>query len=494
MAEETEDMIQDTNEEKVLGGDSENKENNQDDLPEDESPSPSESNKENEDEIGNEPAEDGDDADADADADADQEDNDDVDDQAGPTLQFTFQQNNDDMPDETENEKPTTGNTRKRKAEPEAEQEELSLLKTHVEYEEKDPQTLADRKTLEENKPESELELALSRLLTAKENHVIKLTNEIKKLKGFISKRKQTYKRKRKDEGAPTRALSAYNIFVQDQFAKLAKKNSAALQSTDTNAQLERVPPANLVASTGNQWKALSEEEKQKYRDRAKKDKARYDEQMAKYQPPDKAGNRKRNKTGYNMFFSAHVLRLKQSEMGVPSERGSVARLVGTAWKQLSADEKAYYEREADKHNGMNPVDKVDDDDKERDETKDTSQAQQQSAAQQQAAQQQAAQAQQAAADPYAAHAAAAAGYPHDAVTGYMHQVAAQGHDPRVAAAAHHGYYYAHPQAAHPYYDHYGGHHPPPQPPQQRPGQEGHQRSSRSQYQYSQQAHGYYDK
>jgi len=77
---------------------------------------------------------------------------------------------------------------------------------------------------------------------------------------------------------------------------------------------------------------------------------------MSQYQPPDKQANRKRNKTGYNMFFSAHVLRLKQTESGVPSERGSVARLVGTAWKQLSAEDKAYYEREADKHNGMNPV------------------------------------------------------------------------------------------------------------------------------------------
>lgn len=66
---------------------------------------------------------------------------------------------------------------------------------------------------------------------------------------------------------------------------------------------------------------------------RAKQDRKRYDEQMAKYQPPDKQVNRKRNKTGYNMFFSAHVLRLKQSEQGVPSERGSVARLVGNAWK-----------------------------------------------------------------------------------------------------------------------------------------------------------------
>lgn len=89
---------------------------------------------------------------------------------------------------------------------------------------------------------------------------------------------------------------------------------------------------------------------------RAKSDRKRYEEEMAAYQPPDKQANRKRNKTGYNMFFSSHVLRLKQSESGVPSERGSVARLVGTAWKQLSNEEKLYYEREADKHNGMHPV------------------------------------------------------------------------------------------------------------------------------------------
>lgn len=100
---------------------------------------------------------------------------------------------------------------------------------------------------------------------------------------------------------------------------------------------------------------------------RAREDRKRYEEQMAKYQPPDKQANRKRNKTGYNMFFSAHVLRLKQSESGVPSERGSVARLVGNAWKQLSAEEKQYYEREADKMNGMNPVGDKDDEDEDGD-------------------------------------------------------------------------------------------------------------------------------
>ena len=224
-----------------------------------------------------------------------------------------------------------------------------------------------DLEYVKNTEPTTRLELTLEEILRRKDSHIARLTGEINKLKAFISKRKQTYKRKRKDEGAPTRALSAYNIFVQDRFARLAKENDVALKSLDSDAQLKRAPPANLVAATGNQWKELSAEGKKQYEERAKQDRKRYEEQMAQYQPPDKQANRKRNKTGYNMFFSAHVLRLKQSEMGVPSERGSVARLVGTAWKSLSAEEKQYYEREADKHNGMNPVEKEVDEEEDED-------------------------------------------------------------------------------------------------------------------------------
>jgi hypothetical protein len=319
-------------------------------------------------------------------------------------------------------------------------------------------------------KPETDLEEALAAVLERKEQHIRKLVSEISKLKGFISKRKQTYKRKRKDEGAPTRALSAYNIFVQDRFARLAKENDAALKSTDTNVQMQRVPPANLVASTGNAWKLLPAEEKAKYEERAKSDRKRYEEQMAKYQPPDKISNRKRNKTGYNMFFSAHVLRLKQSEMGVPSERGSVARLVGTAWKALTTEEKQYYEREADKHNGMNPVEQVkdDDDDEEVEEEEDVKRNNTQPLNPYEA-------------PAYSGHemiaAAAAATYPH--VHGGIHAAAAAQHDPR-----HHSYYY--PAAVHPYYD-YGAstHHHQPQHSS---------RSSRSQYQYPPPPHNEYYK
>lgn len=54
---------------------------------------------------------------------------------------------------------------------------------------------------------------------------------------------------------------------------------------------------------------------------------------MAEYNPPDKFKNKKRSKTAYNIFFSAHVCRLKQTNEGVPSDRGGVAKVVGEAWK-----------------------------------------------------------------------------------------------------------------------------------------------------------------
>jgi len=211
--------------------------------------------------------------------------------------------------------------------------------------------------------PSTQLEIALTDEIKRKDFQIDRLSREISKLKAFISKRKQTYKRKRKEEGAPTRALSAYNIFVQDRFSQLAKDNEAALKSPDATAQLKRVPPASLVASTGNEWKELSAEEKARYEEKAREDRRRYEAQMATYNPPEKQRNKKRNKTGYNMFFSAHVLQLKDSEAGVPSERGSVARLVGNAWKELSAEEKEYYEREAEKQNAMDSEDHENEDD-----------------------------------------------------------------------------------------------------------------------------------
>lgn len=131
-----------------------------------------------------------------------------------------------------------------------------------------DPETAEQMEIIKNTEPQTELEIALTETLKRRDAHVDRIASEVKKLKAFISKRKQTYKRKRKESGAPTRALSAYNIFVQDRFSRLAKENEQALKSSDSDAKLKRVPPSSLVASTGNEWKELPAEDKTHYEER----------------------------------------------------------------------------------------------------------------------------------------------------------------------------------------------------------------------------------
>ena len=271
---------------------------------------------------------------------------------------------------EDSNQQPPREEGKKHKDRRVADNQDEEVYKPTKYNEDLGPEEIAQDDLVAKSSPSTPLEIALYAVLKRKEIHVQRLTNEVFKLNRFVKKRKQTYKRKRKEDGAPVRALSAYNIFIQDRFAQLKKENDQALKSEAADAELKRVPPANLVAATGNEWKDLPDEVKAQYEERAKSDRKRYEEEMAAYQPPDKQANRKRNKTGYNMFFSAHVLRLKQTDSGVPSERGSVARIVGTAWKQLSSEEKQYYEREADKHNGLHPVKEVEEEVEDEEEVK----------------------------------------------------------------------------------------------------------------------------
>lgn len=132
----------------------------------------------------------------------------------------------------------------------------------------KDPVIIAQLETIATTKPVSQLEIALSETLKRKQAHIDRIMNEIKKLQKFVKKRKQTYKRKRKVDGAPVRAMSAYNLFIKERFAQLAKENEEALKSDDADAAMRRVPPASLIAKTGNEWKTLPPEVKAKYEER----------------------------------------------------------------------------------------------------------------------------------------------------------------------------------------------------------------------------------
>ena len=85
-----------------------------------------------------------------------------------------------------------------------------------VTAENKDAAALAQEELVKNSVPTTELEIALTKILERKQALIDRITGEITKMKNFVKKRKQTYKRKRKEDGAPTRALSAYNMFIKE--------------------------------------------------------------------------------------------------------------------------------------------------------------------------------------------------------------------------------------------------------------------------------------
>ena len=120
---------------------------------------------------------------------------------------------------------------------------------------------------------------------------------------------------------------------------------------------MTRVPPSSLVQKTASEWKAMTAEMKQSYKERAREDKKRYEREMDNYRGTEQRLDQKRTKTAYNIFFSSHAARRKEDARGVPSERGSIARIVANAWKALNSEEKKFYEEEAEKFNsGHVPV------------------------------------------------------------------------------------------------------------------------------------------
>lgn len=198
--------------------------------------------------------------------------------------------------------------------------------------------------------PNSSLEHAMAEELEHRAVIINHQSNEIKKLKTFIAKRKKRYTRRQKEAAAPRKPLSAYNVFMKGEFKKLRVENDAILNNIDSEEELKRLASSTILKDVARIWNLLSSEEKAPYEQKAREDKRRYEEEMAAYTRP-KRQVCKRNKTGYNLFYSHFVITLKQSGEGVPSERGKVARLVGDAWKELSGSKKQNFDVMADEAN-----------------------------------------------------------------------------------------------------------------------------------------------
>ncbi|GFH57951.1 hypothetical protein CTEN210_14427 [Chaetoceros tenuissimus] len=228
------------------------------------------------------------------------------------------------------------------------EEEENDQLRfdTKVESEPQDPEVKARRELIEKTEAKSELEIALKTELDIRKKQVETLRSELIHMKNFVSRRRQKYKRKRSNDKAPRKAMSAYNLFMQDRFRKIAKENKEVLLDASNCKNMERVEASSLVTKTGHEWSKLSLEQRQVYEERAKADRERYEKEMDIYNPGRK-NVRKRAKTAYNMFFTAHMNALKSKDKTFPSERGEAARIVGNAWKKLSSEDRQMYEESA---------------------------------------------------------------------------------------------------------------------------------------------------
>jgi hypothetical protein len=164
---------------------------------------------------------------------------------------------------------------------------------------------------------------------------------EVSKL---LSSSTKTSSRKKKDPDAPKKPRSAYILFCSENRPKLQKK------SPDLNT-------TQLTSKLGELWKTVSEKDKIRFNELAKKDKERYESEMQNYTPPEgqeedvpkkRGGKAKKERTGPKRPTSAYLyfceaMRNKVKEENPDMSGKDITTELGKRWKSLSEKEKAPY-------------------------------------------------------------------------------------------------------------------------------------------------------
>ena len=155
-------------------------------------------------------------------------------------------------------------------------------------------------------------------------------------------KRKAAAAKKAAKDAEPKKNKSAYQWFCEANRPRVAEANAEAT-------------PAEVTALLGAEWKELAEEVKQEHVLKAEEDKERYVKECAeagieiKASKADKADDEskgpKKPTTPYFAYCAAQRASFK--EQHPEAKVTELAKLMGAAWKELGAEEKAKYEAEA---------------------------------------------------------------------------------------------------------------------------------------------------
>eukprot|EP00522_Entomoneis_paludosa_P008598 CAMPEP_0172442372 /NCGR_PEP_ID=MMETSP1065-20121228/2822_1 /TAXON_ID=265537 /ORGANISM="Amphiprora paludosa, Strain CCMP125" /LENGTH=905 /DNA_ID=CAMNT_0013192211 /DNA_START=91 /DNA_END=2808 /DNA_ORIENTATION=- len=159
-------------------------------------------------------------------------------------------------------------------------------------------------------------------------------------------------KKKAKDPNAPKKAQTAYILY--------ASKMRSTVKEDNPDASF-----GELTKIVSERFKALSDEERKKWDDRADADKQRYKTEMASYDPPDDSDDDsdgdakpkkkakkdpnapKRGKSAYMFFADANRDSIKANN--ADASFGELGKLMGAAWKNAGSEEKAKFTAMAEK-------------------------------------------------------------------------------------------------------------------------------------------------
>jgi hypothetical protein len=156
-------------------------------------------------------------------------------------------------------------------------------------------------------------------------------------------------KRKRKDPQMPKFYATAYKLYT------------ASIRA-ETKAKNPEISFGEMSKVLADKWNSLSSTEKLKFEELSQKDKARYTEEMSKYEPPEDASEeevtaKKKKKTKdpnapkgrLNVFMSfSNDMRPKIKEENPEASFLQIASILGEKYKQLTPSQKAKYQKIAD--------------------------------------------------------------------------------------------------------------------------------------------------